>query len=204
MHLNWTDATPTIVAVAGALLFVGVAAFARSWYRSRTERLRLLTGTHSQRAALRLALAPVLREFLPLLQRAGQDVHAIVLVPSLSGEAGESLTAEVERLGESAAFVVRLAHRVGVNLRHPDEVAGALAENLLFLYRSAAAVTVVRQTLATVTAQAPAAVLKPAGRTAIAAVPRAATQNEAEESVTSPNSDRNRPSAQGMVRAPKP
>ncbi|MBV9169611.1 MAG: hypothetical protein JOZ81_05975, partial [Chloroflexi bacterium] len=106
----------------------------------------------------------------------------IVLVPSLSGEAGESLTAEVERLGESAAFVVRLAHRVGVNLRHPDEVAGALAENLLFIYRKAAAVTVVRQTPAPALAQAtPPA--KPAARTAVAVARRSTPQNEAEESV---------------------
>jgi hypothetical protein len=179
MHPYWTDTTPAVIAVGGLVVLLAIAAVARHRYRLRTERLRLLTGTHSQRAAVRLALAPVLREFLPLLERAGQDVHAIVLVPSLSGEAGESLTAEVERIGESAAFVVRLAHRVGVNLRHPDEVAGALAENLLFLYRSAAAVTVVRQTLATVTVQAP----KPAGRTAAAVARRAATQTEAEESV---------------------
>jgi hypothetical protein len=173
---------PAVLAVAGVLVLVVAAGCARHWYRSRTERLRLLTGTASQRAALRLSLAPVLREFLPLLDRAGQDVHAIVLVPSLSSEAGESLTAEVERLGESTAFVVRLAHRVGVNLRHPDEVAGALAENLLYLYRNAAAVTVVRQTAAAVIVQ-PAPPVRPARRNAVTATARDATQNEAEESV---------------------
>jgi hypothetical protein len=178
MHPYWTDATPMTVAVVGVLVLLAVAAFFRSWYRSRRERLRLLTGTHCQRAALRVALAPVLREFLPLLEKAGHDVHAIVLVPSLSGEAGESLTAEVERLGESAAFVVRLAHRVGVNLRHPDEVAGALAENLLFLYRNAAAVTVVWQTPAPVLAQA-----TPPAKAAVAVAQRSAARNEAEESV---------------------
>jgi len=182
MHPSWTEAMPAVLAVAGVLVLVVAAGCARHWYRSRTERLRLLAGTASQRAALRLALAPVLREFLPLLDRAGQDVHAIVLVPSLSGEAGESLTCEVERLGESTAFVVRLAHRVGVNIRHPDEVAGALAENLLYLYRNAAAVTVVRQTAAAVIVQ-PAPPLRPARRNAVTVTARDATQNEAEESV---------------------
>jgi hypothetical protein len=182
MHPYWTDATPAMLALAGVFLFLGVAAFALGRCGSRTERLRLLTGTPSQRAALRLALAPVLREFLPLLDRAGHDVHAIVVVPSLSGEAGEALTAEVERLGETAAFVVRLAHRVGVTLRHPDDVAGVLAENLLFLYRNAASVTVVRQTAAAVIVH-PAPPVRPAKRNALTPTARDATQNEAEETV---------------------
>src|SRR6266545_8207320 len=148
MHSNPNDLTPVITAVAGALVFLVVVSRLLGWYRSRIPRLRLLTGTRPQRAALRLALAPVVREFLPMLEKAGQDMRAIVLVPTLSVSDGEPLAAEIEQLGGSSAFIVRLAHRVGTTLRAPDEVAAALAENLLYLYRQAAAITVVRQTAA--------------------------------------------------------
>jgi hypothetical protein len=183
-----TDLAPVTIVVIGMLVLVVAAVRLLDRYRSRTPRLRLLTGTGPQRAALRLALAPVLREFLPLLDRTGQEVRAIVLVPTLSGSDGEPLAAELEQLGGSTAFVVRLAHRLGATLRQPDEVAGALAENLLYLYRHAAAVTVVRQTLAST---APAAVAqdapasKPAGRNGLTTLPRHAAQQQAEETVVS-------------------
>jgi hypothetical protein len=157
-----------------------------SWYRWRALRLYLLTGTHPQRAALWVALAPVVREFLPMLDKTGQQVRAIVLVPTLSGSDGEPLVAEVEQLSGSSSFIVRLAHRLGGTVRQPDEVAGVLAEDLLYLYRHAAAVTVVRQTPP---ANDPGAALqsapprKPLGRNGLATMPRPATQNEAEETV---------------------
>jgi hypothetical protein len=183
MHSYPTDVTPMIVALAAALTMMVIVSRLLTWHRFRTLRLRLLTGTSPQRAALRLALAPVLREFLPLLDKAGQEVRAIVLVPTLSGSDGEPLAAAVEQLGGSSAFVVRLAHRLGSTVRQPDEVAGALAEDLLFLYRHAAEVTVVRQTGAEVSIHAaPAA--KPVGRNGLVAVPRHVAQNEADETVT--------------------
>ena len=146
----------------------------------------MLTGTHSQRAALWVALAPVVREFLPLLDRAGQQVRAIVLVPTLSGSDGEPLVAEVEQLSGSSSYIVRLAHRLGGAVRQPDEVAGALAEDLLYLYRHAAAVTVVRQTAPAASTDAAvhsATLRKPVGRNGLATLPHPAAQNEAEETV---------------------
>src|ERR1700682_4665859 len=125
------DLTPVVLALAGALVFVVVISRLFSWYRWRALRLCLLTGTRPQRAALVVALAPVVREFLPLLDRAGQQVRAIVLVPTLSGSEGEPLVAEVEQLSGSNSFIVRLAHRLGGAVRQPDEVAGVLAEDLL-------------------------------------------------------------------------
>ena len=129
----------------------------------------------------------MLREFLPLLDKAGQEVRAIVLVPTLSGGDGEPLATEVEQLSGSTSFIIRLAHRLGATVRQPDEIAGALAEDLLYLYRHAAAATVVRQTLA---AASPGAavqstpVRKPVGRNGLATLPHHAAQNEADETVT--------------------
>jgi len=187
MHSYPTDLAPVIIALAGALVLLAIIARLLGGCRSRIPRLRLLTGTRPQRTALRVALAPVIREFLPLLERAGQDVRAIVLVPTLSGADGEPFAAEVEQLSGSSAYVLRLAHRLGATLRAPDEVAAALAEDLLYLYRQAAAVTVVRQTPATATAgagvQTAAPVRKPVGRNGLATLPHHAAQNEAEETV---------------------
>ena len=181
-----TDLAPVIIALTGALVLAVVVSPLVNRYRLRTLRLRLLTGTRPQRAALQLALAPVLREFLPLLDKAGQEVRAIVLVPTLSGGDGEPLATEVEQLSGSTSFIIRLAHRLGATVRQPDEIAGALAEDLLYLYRHAAAATVVRQTLA---AASPGAAVqsmsgrKPVGRNGLTTLPRHAAQNEAEETV---------------------
>jgi hypothetical protein len=183
MHSYPTDLAPTIIAPVVALVLVLIVSHVVRGYRARVPRLRLLCGTRPQCAALRVALAPVVREFLPLLERAGQEVRAIVVVPTLSGCDGEPLAAEVEQLGASGVFVVRLAQRLGSTVRQPDDVAGALAEDLLFLYRHAAGVTVMRQTGADVAAHsAPAP--KPAGRNGLAALPNHAAKNEADETVT--------------------
>jgi len=174
------------LAIAGALVFVVMISRLFNWYRWRALRLCLLTGTRPQRAALRLVLAPVVREFLPLLDRAGQQVRAIVLVPTLSGSDGEPLVAEVEQLSGSNSFIVRLAHRLGGTVRQPDEVAGVLAEDLLYLYRHAAAVTVIRQTAPAASTDAgvhSATLRKPVGRNGLATLPRPAAQNEAEETI---------------------
>src|SRR6266487_3339072 len=179
------DVTAVVLAIAVALVLVVVLSRLFSWYRLRALRLCLLTGTRPQRAALRVALAPVVREFLPLLDRAGQQVRAIVLVPTLSGSDGEPLVAEVEQLSGSNSFIVRLAHRLGGAVRQPDEVAGVLAEDLLYLYRHAAAVTVVRQTAPAASTDAAVhsgTLRKPVGRNGLATLPRHA-QNEAEETV---------------------
>jgi len=187
MHSYPTDLGPVIVALVSALVLLVSISRLLGWYQSRMPRLRLLTGTRPQRAALLVALAPVLREFLPVLDKTGQDVRAIVLVPTLSGSDGEPLLAEVEQVNGSTAFIIRLAHRLGGTVRQPDEVAAALAEDLLYLYRHTAAVTVVRQT-------PPAAGLdgaihsaptrKAIGRNGLAAVPHPAAQSEAEETPT--------------------
>jgi len=185
MRSNPGDLFQVALAVTVVLVFVVMSSRLVSRYRWRTLRLRLLTGAHPQPAALERALAPVVREFLPLLDKVGQEVRAIILVPTLSDGDGEPLAAEVEQLGGSAVFIVRLAHRVGPTVRQPDEVAGALAEDLLYLYRHAAAVTVVRQTVADVVAQnASVPALKRAGRNGLAAPPHHIAQNEADETVT--------------------
>ena len=186
MRSNPSDLVLVALWFAGAVaLWVAVSRLF-SWYRSRTPRLRLLTGTRPQHAALRVALAPVLREFLPVLDKTGQDVRAIVLVPTLSGSDGEPLLTEVEQASGSTAFIIRLAHRLGGTLRQSDEVAAALAEDLLYLYRHAAAVTVVRQTPPAGDPGAAAhgtTMRKPVGRNGLATLPRPAAQNEAEETV---------------------
>ena len=181
------DLTPVVLAVAGALVFMVLISRLFSWYRWRALRLCLLTGARPQRAALSVALAPVVREFLPVLDKAGQQVRAIVLVPTLSGSDGEPLVAEVEQLSGSSSYIVRLAHRLGGTVRQPDDVAGALAEDLLFLYRHAAAVTVVRQTFPSAApdaaSQSTPALRKPVGRNGLATLPRPAAQTEAEETI---------------------
>ncbi|MBV9356985.1 MAG: hypothetical protein JO023_15850 [Chloroflexi bacterium] len=178
-----TDVVPTIIMAVVAIVFGVIAARLLIHQRSRCPRLRMLTGTPPQRTALRLALQPVVREFLPLLERAGHDIRAIVVVPTLSGSDGQALTAEIEELGEASVFIIRLAHRAGSTLRQPDDVAGALAEDLLYLYRHAAAVTVIRQTGADVGVQS--ALPPKPRRNGLAALPHHAAQNEAEEKVIS-------------------
>jgi hypothetical protein len=181
-----SDLVPMMIAVGAVLFIVVITSQVLNHYRSRTPRLRMLTGTRTQRAALRLALTPVLQEFLPLLDKTGPEVRAIVVVPTLSGSDGEPLAAEVEQLTGSATFILRLAHRLGTTIRQPDDVAGVLAEDLLYLFRHAASATVVRQTPAPMgqePAPQPAAVRKPVGRNGLSSLPRQAAQNEAEETV---------------------
>jgi hypothetical protein len=198
-----SDLAPVTIVFIGALVLVFAVGRLLQRYRSRTPCLRLLTGSRAQHAGLRLALVPVLREFLPLLDSTGREVRAIVVVPTLSGSAGEALAAELEQVGGSTAFVLRLAHRLGATVRQPEEVAGALAENLLYLYRQAAAVTVVRQTFAPAAA-APVAQAapahKPVGRNGLTAQTRRATQQEAERPSFS---SRRVPSAVPTIRLPR-
>jgi hypothetical protein len=178
-----------IHAPAGNLLWAMLIALPRLviWHRPHSPRLRLLTGTRPQQAALVLAIRPVVREISPTLEAAGLEVNSIAIVPTLTGSAGEPLQAEVEQVNGSNAFTIRLAHWVSGILRRPEEVAGALAEELLYLYRDAAAVTIVRQT----PAAAPLAVLaqngtarKPVGHSGLALVPHSAAQDEAEGTLT--------------------
>jgi hypothetical protein len=117
---------------------------------------------------------------------AGVEVTSIVLLPTLTGPTGEPLQAQVERDRDSS-FTIRLAQWCGGTLRRPEEVAGTLAEELLGLYRDAAAVTIVRQTPAAI----PATILVAAdkvtptkdGRSGVAPRPRAAAKDEAEETL---------------------
>ena len=143
-----------IHAPAGNLLRAMVMALPRLviWHRPRRPRLRLLTGTRPQQAALVLALRPVVREITPTLEAAGLEVNSIAILPTLTGSAGQPLQAEVEQVNGSNSFTIRLAHWASGTLRRPEEVAGALAEELLGLYRDAAAVTIVRQTPAAIPA----------------------------------------------------
>jgi hypothetical protein len=176
-----------LIAMA-VVVMVAVAVFRLfSWYRSRCPRLRLLTGTRSQKQAIALAVRPVVRNLLPTLEVAGLEVSSIALLPTLTGTAGEPLQAQVEQVNDTRSFSIRLAHWVGGSLRRPEEVAGTLAEEFLGLYRDAAAVTIVRQTPAAI----PAAVLvsgdkvgvRKDGRSGVIAQPRAAAKDEAEGTV---------------------
>jgi hypothetical protein len=178
--------TPTdlilVVLVATFAAFVGAQQFRGHW--SRTSRLRLLTGTRSQQAAIVLAVRPVIRELVPPLETAGLEVSSIALLPSLVGLNGESLQAQVEQLDGTHAFVIRLAHAVSGVLQRPDEVAGSLAQELLGLYRDAAAVTIVRQTpLIIPAAPADKAVPRKDGRLGMAPQPRSVAKDEAEGTV---------------------
>ena len=62
--------TMALVAMFTAALVITVSHLV-SWRRSRIPRLRLLTGTRSQQAAIVLAVRPVVRELLPGLGRVG-------------------------------------------------------------------------------------------------------------------------------------
>jgi len=179
-----------IFAVAFVAMFTAALAVALShlvsWRRSRIPRLRLLTGTRSQQAAILLAVRPVVREFLPGLEAAGLEVSSIALLPTLAGSAGEPLQAQVEQADGTRSFIIRLASSVGGTLRRPEDVAGALAEELLELYRFAAGVTIVRQTPAVVpvtNSTQNGGVNRPLGRNGLATLPRIAAQNEPEGTV---------------------
>ena len=95
--------------------------------------------------------------------------------------------AQVEQVNGTRSFIIRLAHMVGGTLRRPEEVAGALAEELLSLYRDAAAVTIVRQTPAAIPATILVAAERVAarkdGRSGVVPQPRAAAKEESEGNV---------------------
>ena len=142
--MGWTPSDLLTAALVVTFVVTLAVAILRlyQWHRSRSG-LRLLTGTRSQQAALVRALRPVVKEFVPRLQRAGLEVGSIALLPTLAGSAGEPLQAQVEQANGTRSFTIRLACTVGGSLRRPEEVAGALADELLELYRSAARVTIV-------------------------------------------------------------
>jgi hypothetical protein len=176
--------------VAAFTVIMPVAVFRLyRWYSSRTPpRLRLLSGTRSQQAAIVLAVRPVVRELLPSLEAAGLEVSSIALLPTLAGSAGEPLQAQVEQVNGTRAFSIRLAHTVAGTLRRPEEISGALAEEFLDLYRNTAAVTIVRETPAAIPATPLASTEAVGGggrggRSGVAPLPRAAVKQEAEETV---------------------
>ena len=178
----------TVTLVVTFAVAIGVAVHSRllSWHRSRSPRLRLLTGTRSQHAAIVLAVRPVVRELIPGLEAAGLEIGSIALLPTLAGSAGEPLQAQVEQVNGTRSFIIRLAHMVGGTLRRPEEVAGALAEELLSLYRDAAAVTIVRQTPAAIPATilvAERVAARKDGRSGVVPQPRAAAKEESEGNV---------------------
>ena len=179
----------TVTLVVTFAVALGAAVYFRllGWHKSRSPRLRLLTGTRSQHAAIVLAVRPVVRELIPGLEAAGLEIGSIALLPTLAGSAGEPLQAQVEQVNGTRSFIIRLAHMVGGTLRRPEEVAGALAEELLSLYRDAAAVTIVRQTPAAIPATILVAAERVAarkdGRSGVVPQPRAAAKEESEGNV---------------------
>jgi len=130
--MRWTPSD--FLTVAAAVTFVVTLAVAIlrlvRWRQSSLSGLRLLTGNRSQQAALVRALRPVVREFVPHLQRAGLEVSSIALLPTLAGSAGEPLQAQVEQADGTQSFTIRLACSAGGSLRRPEDVAGALADEL--------------------------------------------------------------------------
>ena len=179
-----------LLTVTVAVTFIATLAIAAlclvRWHPSRSSRLRLLTGTRAQQAALVHALRPVVKEFLPHIGATGIEVRSIALLPTLTGTAGEPLQAQVEQADGTHAFTIRLACSVGGILRRPEDVAGALADELLELYRSAGGVTIVRQTPAVVpvvNSTQNGSVNRPVGRNGLAALPRIAAQNQAEGTI---------------------
>ena len=178
----------TVTLLVTFAVALGAAVYFRllGWHRSRSPRLRLLTGTRSQHAAIVLAVRPVVRELIPGLEAAGLEIGSIALLPTLAGSAGEPLQEQVEHVNGTRSFIIRLAHMVGGTLRRPEEVAGALAEELLYLYHEAAAVTIVRQTPSVASLAVPAQngmARKPVGRNGLAILPHPAGQEEAEGTV---------------------
>src|SRR5262245_27858148 len=131
--MSWTPSDLLTVAVMAAFVVsVAVAMFRLvRWRRSRLSDLRVLTGTRQQQAALVRALRPVVREYVPQLHRAGLEINSIALLPALAGPAGEALQAQVEQADGSQSFTIRLACSASGNLRRPEDVAGALADELL-------------------------------------------------------------------------
>src|SRR5438105_13891428 len=63
----------TVTLVVTFAVALGVAVYSRllSWHKSRSPRLRLLTGARSQHAAIVLAVRPVVRELRPAALRRG-------------------------------------------------------------------------------------------------------------------------------------
>ena len=82
----------TVTLVVTFAVALGGAAYSRllGWHRSRSPRLRLLTGTRSQHAAIVLAVRPVVRELIPGLEAAGLEIGSIALLPTLAGPQGPS------------------------------------------------------------------------------------------------------------------
>ena len=67
MHSYPTDLGPAITALVSALAALVTIYRLLGCYQSRIPRLRLLTGTRPQRAALLVALAPVLGPVLRIV-----------------------------------------------------------------------------------------------------------------------------------------
>jgi hypothetical protein len=179
---------PTVAIAVTFIVALAVATLCLCrWHPSHSSPLRFLTGTRAQQAALVQALRPVIKEFVPHLGAAGIEVRSIALLPALAGTAGEPLQAQVEQADGTHSFTIRLACSVGGILRRPEDIAGALADELLELHRSAGGVTIVRQTPAVVVpvvnATQNGSVNRPVGRNGLATLPRIAAQNEAEGTV---------------------
>ena len=111
----------TVTLVVTLAVALGAAVYFRllGWHTSRSPRLRLLTGTRSQHAAIVLAVRPLVRELIPGLEAAGLEIGSIALLPTLAGSAGEPLQAQVEQVNGTRSFIIRLAHMVGGTLRRP-------------------------------------------------------------------------------------
>ena len=98
----------TVTLVVTFAVALGAAVYFRllGWHTSRSPRLRLLTGTRSQHAAIVLAVRPVVRELIPGLEAAGLEIGSIALLPILSWPPSISLACPTSQLRDSCSAVI--------------------------------------------------------------------------------------------------
>src|SRR2546429_578443 len=104
----------TVTLVVTFAVALGVAVYFRLFarHRSPSPRLRLLTGTRSQHAAIVLAVRPVVRELIPGLEAAGLEIGSIALLPTPPGSSCEPPPAPGEPGDGTPPVLIRPAPKV--------------------------------------------------------------------------------------------